>query len=46
LLEGVKYIKCEIKVSAVKLFETKKVRSSYDAVKEKWYFSVIDIIEI
>ena len=33
-------------MSAVKLFETKKVRSSYDAVKEKWYFSVIDVIEI
>jgi len=33
-------------MSALKLFETKTVRSSYDAGKEKWYFLVIDVIEI
>jgi DNA-damage-inducible protein D len=30
----------------IKLFEQKKVRSHYDADKEVWYFSVIDVIEI
>ncbi len=30
----------------IKLFEQKQVRSHYDAEKEIWYFSVIDVIEI
>ncbi len=30
----------------IKLFEQKTVRSHYDADKEIWYFSVIDVIEI
>ena len=30
----------------IKLFESKQVRSFYDAQKEVWYFSVIDVIEI
>ncbi|KFF18010.1 BRO family protein [Flavobacterium hydatis] len=30
----------------VQLFEQKKVRSHYDAEKEIWYFSVIDVIQI
>jgi DNA-damage-inducible protein D len=30
----------------IKLFEEKKVRTHWDAVKELWYFSVIDVIEI
>ncbi len=30
----------------IKLFEEKKVRSYYDAKKETWFFSVIDVIEI
>lgn len=30
----------------VKLFERKKVRSHWDAAKETWYFSIIDVIEI
>ena len=33
-------------MSNIKLFEEKKVRSHYDAEKEIWYFSVIDVIEI
>ena len=33
-------------MSNIKLFETKKVRSHYDAEKEVWCFSVIDVIEI
>jgi DNA-damage-inducible protein D len=30
----------------IKLFEEKKVRTHWDAEKEQWYFSVIDVIEI
>jgi DNA-damage-inducible protein D len=30
----------------IKLFESKKVRSEWDAKNEIWYFSVIDVIEI
>lgn len=30
----------------IKLFESKKVRSHWDAVKEVWYFSIIDVVEI
>jgi DNA-damage-inducible protein D len=33
-------------MSPIKLFEEKKVRSHYDAEKEIWYFSVIDVIQI
>ena len=32
-------------MSNIKLFESKKIRSQWDAEKEKWYFSVIDVIE-
>lgn len=30
----------------LQLFEEKKVRSHWDETQEKWYFSVIDVIEI
>ena len=30
----------------IKLFEEKKVRSHWDEKTEKWYFSVIDVVEI
>jgi DNA-damage-inducible protein D len=30
----------------IKLFESKKVRSHWDAEVEKWYFSIVDIVEI
>jgi DNA-damage-inducible protein D len=33
-------------MSGIKLFETKEVRSHWDAEKEIWYFSVIDVVEI
>jgi len=33
-------------MSNIKLFEEKKVRSQWNEQEEKWYFSVIDIIEI
>jgi len=32
--------------TAIKLFEQKQVRSIWDAEEEKWYFSIIDIIEV
>ena len=34
------------KETAIKLFENKKVRSQYDAEKETWYFSIVDIVGI
>lgn len=33
-------------MSKVKLFEEKKVRTFWDELQQKWYFSVIDVIEI
>jgi DNA-damage-inducible protein D len=33
-------------MSAIKLFEDKKVRSHYDSEKEIWYFSIVDIVGI
>jgi DNA-damage-inducible protein D len=33
-------------MSNIKLFESKKVRSPWDAEKEIWYFFVIDVIEV
>ena len=34
------------KENAIKIFENKQVRSVWDAEQEKWYISVIDVIEI
>lgn len=34
------------KENAIKIFEQKKVRTHWDEKQEKWYFSVIDVIEI
>ena len=31
---------------AIKIFEEKKVRSLWDEEQEKWYFSIIDVIEV
>jgi hypothetical protein len=30
----------------IKLFENKKIRSNWDSDQEKWFFSVVDIIEV
>jgi DNA-damage-inducible protein D len=35
-----------MKENAVKIFEQKQVRTHWDEEEEKWYFSVIDVIEI
>ncbi|MDO9154961.1 MAG: Bro-N domain-containing protein [Paludibacter sp.] len=34
------------KKDAIRIFEDKKVRTLWDAEKEKWYFSIIDVVEI
>lgn len=34
------------KENAIKLFNDKKVRVLWDAEKEKWYFSIIDVISV
>ena len=34
------------KTDAIKLFENRKVRTVWDSDAEKWYISVIDVIEI
>ncbi len=31
---------------AIQLFEQKKVRTVWDTDKEKWYFSVVDVVEV
>jgi hypothetical protein len=33
-------------MSSITLFEHKKIRSQWNAEQEKWYFSVVDIIEV
>jgi uncharacterized protein YukE len=33
-------------MNSIQLFENKKIRSQWDAEVEKWYFSIVDIIEV
>lgn len=33
-------------MSNIKLFESKKIRSAWNADEEKWYFSIVDIVEV
>lgn len=33
-------------MSNLKLFESKKIRSHWDAEQEKWYFSIVDIVSV
>jgi len=33
-------------MSSIKLFESKKIRSSWNEEEEKWYFSIIDIVGV
>jgi len=33
-------------MSKIKLFESKQVRTQWDADKQKWFFAVIDVVEI
>ena len=32
--------------TSIQLFDNKKIRTQWDAEQEKWYFSVIDIVEV
>ena len=32
--------------NAIKLFEEKRVRTLWDDQQEKWYFSVVDVVEV
>lgn len=34
------------KEEALKLFETKKIRTVWDNEKEKWYFSIVDVVAV
>ena len=34
------------KENSIKLFENKQVRSIWDSEQEKWYISVVDVIEV
>ena len=34
------------KDNAIKLFDEKEIRTHWDAEKEKWYFAVMDIVEV
>ncbi len=33
-------------MSNIKLFESKKIRSAWNEQKQKWYFSIVDVIEV
>ena len=33
-------------MSSIKLFESKQIRSVWNATDSKWYFSVADVIEV
>ena len=33
-------------MSNIKLFESKKIRSEWNEEEEKWYFSIVDIVEV
>jgi hypothetical protein len=35
-----------MKQDAIKIFEDKKIRAVWDAEREEWYFSIIDVIEV
>lgn len=34
------------KQNEIKIFEDKQVRSLWDAAREKWYISIIDVIAV
>jgi hypothetical protein len=35
-----------MKETNIKLFENRKVRSLWSAEEEKWYISIVDVIEV
>lgn len=34
------------KETAIKLFEQKQIRSIWNDIEEKWYFSIIDVLQV
>ena len=32
--------------NAIKLFEAKKVRTVWDDIEERWYFSIVDVVAV
>ena len=34
------------KETAIKLFEQKQIRSLWNEVDEKWYFSIVDVVQV
>ena len=34
------------KKQAIQLFEEKKVRTVWDDISEKWYFSIVDVVAV
>ena len=32
--------------TAIKIFESKKIRTHWDETEEKWYFSIVDVVEV
>jgi len=41
----VKYQKKD-KISSIKLFESEQIRSEWNESEQKWYFAIIDVIEV
>jgi len=39
-------MKKESKMKAIAIFEGKQIRRHWDAEKELWYFSVIDVVKV
>lgn len=35
-----------MKETSIKLFNEKQIRSHWDPEQEKWYFSIVDVIEV
>ena len=33
-------------MSHIKLFESKQIRSEWNELEQKWYFAIIDVIEV
>jgi hypothetical protein len=40
------FLKRQIGMSNIRLFESKKIRSSWNEDEEKWYFSIVDIVAV
>ncbi|MBO5014991.1 MAG: hypothetical protein J6C92_04180, partial [Bacteroidaceae bacterium] len=32
--------------TSIQLFDSKKIRTQWDAEQEKWYFSIVDIVSV